>query len=65
MDSSPVGQQMMEIEIKFAKGKVDFVTVHYGEDPVSLAKVNGLEQNSFFPGLMMSFISRSLYRSTI
>jgi hypothetical protein len=32
-------QQMMEIEIKFGKGKLDFVIVHYGDDPVMLAKV--------------------------
>jgi hypothetical protein len=32
-------QQMMEIEIKFGKGKVDYVVVHYGDDPVMLAKV--------------------------
>jgi hypothetical protein len=32
-------QQMMEIEIKFGKGKVDFVIVHYGDDPVMLARV--------------------------
>jgi hypothetical protein len=57
MDSSPVGQQMMEIEIKFAKGKVDFVTVHYGEDPVSLAKVTTTaEQHFFFQGLLMPCI---------
>jgi hypothetical protein len=57
MDSSPVGQQMMEIEIKFAKGKVDFVTVHYGEDPVSLAKVTTRSNfYFFFQGLLMPCI---------
>lgn len=29
----------MEIEIKFAKGKLDYVNVHRGDDPIVLAKV--------------------------
>lgn len=32
-------QEMMEIEIKFGKGKTDHVVVHYGDDPYSLAQV--------------------------
>lgn len=31
--------EMMEIEIKFNKGKTDRVLVHYGDDPEDLAKV--------------------------
>eukprot|EP01031_Cornospumella_fuschlensis_P035546 gene35546-43102_t len=31
-------QEMMEIEIKFGKGKTDHVIVHYGDDPLSLAQ---------------------------
>lgn len=38
--SSKQPEQMMEIEIKFAKGKVDFVIVHFGDDAISLAKVS-------------------------
>lgn len=33
------GSQLMEIEIKFAKGKLDYVNVHRGDDPIVLAKV--------------------------
>ncbi|RYH16314.1 hypothetical protein EON65_30295 [archaeon] len=35
-------QEMMEIEIKFGKGKTDHVVVHYGDDPYSLAQVRNL-----------------------
>ena len=31
---------IMEIEVKFGKGKVDQVTVHHGDEPYDLAKVN-------------------------
>lgn len=34
------GSQLMEIEIKFAKGKLDYVNVHRGDDPIVLAKVS-------------------------
>lgn len=44
MDPTTNPQQMMEIEIKFAKGKVDYVIVHYGDDPITLAKVNFITQ---------------------
>lgn len=39
--------QMMEIEIKFAKGKLDYVNVHHGDEPLALAKVNKFQ--STFP----------------
>jgi hypothetical protein len=31
---------MLEIEIKFSKGRSDRVLVHYGDDPIELAKVD-------------------------
>jgi len=31
---------MMEIEIKFGKGKTDHVSVHFGDDPQKLAEVS-------------------------
>lgn len=33
-------QPMMEIEIKFGKGKTDFIMVNYGDNPESLAEVS-------------------------
>ena len=33
---------MMEIEIKFGKGRTDRVKIHYGDDPAQLAKVQAL-----------------------
>ena len=32
-------QIIMEIEVKFGKGRCDQVTVHFGDDPTDLAKV--------------------------
>jgi hypothetical protein len=38
---APAERVMMEIEIKFSKGRVDRVLVHHGDHPTALAKVRG------------------------
>jgi hypothetical protein len=32
-------QEMIEIEIKFGKGRTDHVIIHYGDDPFDVAQV--------------------------
>lgn len=34
--------EMMEIEIKFSKGRSDRVLVHFGDDPTDLATVSAV-----------------------